>query len=166
MNTTLKMLPFALIMAAGLAACDKAPAVSSYTHPTDAVRQSDGTYKYADGSVHNADGSQKTPAPAMRETPPAMRDTTKDKPVKPDAMTQGNNQSDLDVTAAIRKGIQSRDDVAMGTKSLLVIVTEKGTVTLKGQVATEAEKATIAEIAVANAAGRTVDNMLTVKPVN
>lgn len=161
MNTTLKMFPLALIIAAGLAACDKSPSTSSYSHPSDAVRQVDGTYKYADGSIHNADGSLKTPAPAAREST-----TSKEKPVKPDAVTQGNNQADLDVTAAIRKGIQARDDVSSGTKSLLVIVTEKGTVTLKGQVASEAEKATIAEIAVANAAGRTVDNMLTVKPAN
>jgi hypothetical protein len=158
MKHTLKMLPFALILAAGLTACDKGTTStsSSYKHPSDAVRQSDGTYRYSDGSIHNADGSVLAPAPS--------RDVTKDKPTKPDAMDQSNDKADLDVTAAIRKAVQAREGISTGTKSTLVIVTQKGTITLKGPVADEAEKTTIGEIATSNAGGRTVDNQLAVTP--
>ena len=176
MNSSIKTLSFAMIVAAGMTGCDKkADTTSSSTHPTDAVRQTDGTYRYADGSVRNADGSIKTAAPirdAARDSSatrdPAMRDSTTrdpalDKPVKPDAMSQGNNQADIDVTAAIRKAVLAREGMSMAGKNA-VIVTEKGTITLKGEVATAAEKATIGEIAAANAAGRTVDNQIVVKP--
>ena len=67
------------------------------------------------------------------------------------------------MTQAIRKALVARDGMSMAAKNI-TIVTEKGTVTLKGEVASDAEKAAIAEIASANAAGRTVDNQLSVAP--
>lgn len=159
MKNTLKVLPLMLVLAAGMTACDKTTSSDTYKHPSDAVRQADGSYRYSDGSIHNADGSLRTAAPRREATPvePA-------KPTKPDAVDQSNEQADLDVTAAIRKAVQAREGVSAGTKSMLVVVTTKGTVTLKGEVATDAEKTAIGEIATANAAGRTVDNQLTVKP--
>jgi len=165
MKTSLSILPLALLMAASMTACDKnANSSSSFKPPSDATKQSDGSYRYADGSIHNADGTLRTAAPSRDTT--TNRDTSKDKPTKPDATDQGNNQADLDVTQAIRKAVQAREGVSAGTKSVLVIVTASGTVTLKGEVPSEAEKNTIAEIAMSNAAGRTVDNQLVVKPAH
>jgi len=89
-----------------------------------------------------------------------------EKPTKPDAVDQGNSQAELDVTQAIRKAVQARDDVSAGTKSALVIVTDKTRVTLKGPVASEAEKTAIGDVATSNAAGRTIDNQLAVKPAS
>lgn len=165
MNTSIKTFSFALIVAAGLTGCDKKADSTSYSHPSDAVRQADGTYRYADGSIRNADGSVKTAAP-VRDVPrdtTAPRDPAMEKPTKPDAVSQGNNQPDLDVTAAIRKAVLAREGMSMAGKNV-VIVTEKGTITLKGEVATAAEKTAIGEIATANASGRAVDNQIVVKP--
>ena len=162
MKTTFKMIPAALVIAAGLTACEKNSSTnvsSSYKHPSDAVRQADGSYRYADGSIHNADGTLRMSAPTAED-----RNRPAEKPTKPDAVDQSNKQADLDVTQAIRKAVQAREGISTGTKSLLVIVTDASTVTLKGEVATDGEKTSIGEIATANAAGRTVDNQLTVKP--
>ncbi|HYD01211.1 MAG TPA: BON domain-containing protein, partial [Phycisphaerales bacterium] len=115
-----------------------------------------------DGSIRNADGSIRTAAPSMPEARD-NRNLPNEKPTKPDAVDQSNKQADLDVTQAIRKAVLARDGMSMGAKNI-TIVTEMGTVTLKGEVASDTEKTTIGEIATANAAGRTVDNQLTVKP--
>ena len=161
MKSPLKIFSFAMLIAAGMAACDKTNSNGEYKHPSDAVKQADGTYRYADGSVHNADGTVKTPA--ATSTPAPRNDTTK--PTKPDAMSQGNDAAEREVTQAIRKAVVAREGMSMAAKNV-VIVTEKGTVTLKGEVPTESEKATIAEIASSNAGSRTVDNQIVVKPSN
>ncbi|MBY0307465.1 MAG: BON domain-containing protein [Phycisphaerales bacterium] len=178
MPTSMKLFSAALLLGATMTACDKSD-TNNHTAsnvPKDAVRQADGTYRYADGSIHNSDGSTVSSAPRReaRDTNADSRDAAKNdwsdkpptpdgKPTKPDSVQQGNNQADLDVTQAIRKALVARDGMSMAAKNI-TIVTEKGTVTLKGEVASDAEKAAIAEIASANAAGRTVDNQLSVAP--
>jgi hypothetical protein len=166
---TLMVLPTAIMIAAAMTACNKTNTGTNTASnlPKDAVRQSDGTYRYADGSIHNSDGTLVTSSPRREardnrdwsDKPP----TGDGKPSKPDAVNQGNAQADLDVTAAIRKAIVGREGMSMAAKNVTV-VTDKGTVTLKGEVASESEKANIAEIAMANAGGRTVDNQLSVAP--
>jgi osmotically-inducible protein OsmY len=167
---TLLVVPTALMIAAAMTACDKTNTNNNTASnlPKDAVRQSDGTYRYADGTIHNSDGSvvNTTPRREARENTDKREWSDKPptgdgKPTKPDAVTQSNTQADLDVTQAIRKAIVGREGMSTAAKNITV-VTDKGTVTLKGEVASESEKASIAEIAMANSAGRTVDNQLSV----
>ncbi|MFT3684442.1 MAG: BON domain-containing protein [Phycisphaerales bacterium] len=166
MKNTMKLFPAALVLAAAMTACNKSGTNMSSNVPKDAVRQSDGTYRYADGSIHNTDGTLVSTAP-RREAREDRKDwsdkppTPDNKPNKPDSTQQSNKQADLDVTAAIRKGVLAREGVSMQAKNI-TIVSDASTVTLKGEVASEEEKSAIADIASSNAAGRTVDNQLTV----
>lgn len=164
MKKTLLVAPTVLVIAAAMTACDKTNTNNKTASnlPKDAVRQADGTYRYADGSVHNSDGSLVNEAP-RRETRDNADRMDNQKANNPDATNQGNNQADLDVTQAIRKAVLGREGMSMSAKNI-TIVTDKSTVTLKGEVPTESEKATIAEIAMNNSGGRTVDNRLDVKP--
>jgi len=59
---------------------------------------------------------------------------------------QGNNQKDLDISAEIRKRILRNDEMSIKGQNVKVI-TLGGKVTLRGPVASEAEKKTIEQIA-------------------
>ena len=55
MSTSMKLFSAALLLGATMTACDKSD-TNNHTAsnvPKDAVRQADGTYRYADGSIHN-----------------------------------------------------------------------------------------------------------------
>jgi len=76
---------------------------------------------------------------------------------------QGNNQKDIDLTADIRKRILQNKE--MSTKAQNVkVVTIGGKVTLRGPVASDAEKKTIEDIAKDAAGAENVTNELEIAP--
>jgi hypothetical protein len=125
-----------------------------------------------DGSnSSNGTGTQTPPPsanpPSRNAPPPAAPDNTGAN--KRDAsghtktpMDQGNNQSDIDITANIRKAVM--DDKAMSTNAQnCKIITEKGAVTLRGVVGSQTERDSIEAKAKAVAGVISVDNQLEVK---
>lgn len=77
-------------------------------------------------------------------------------------MDQSNSQSDLDITASVRRAIM--DDKSMSTNAQnCKIITDKGVVTLRGVVDTAAERDAIGKKATAVAGVSRVDNLLEVK---
>jgi len=78
-------------------------------------------------------------------------------------MDQGNNEIDLDLTQRIRKQVVADDTLSFTAKNVKII-SENGSVTLRGPVNSEAEKATIAKAATDAAGAGHVINQLEVKP--
>jgi hyperosmotically inducible protein len=76
-------------------------------------------------------------------------------------LDQGNSQADTDVTREIRKQIMAANGLSVDAQNVKVI-TVNGKVTLRGPVANEQEKQTIADIAAKAAPGANVDNQLQV----
>jgi hyperosmotically inducible protein len=77
-------------------------------------------------------------------------------------LDQNENQKDIDITANVRSRVV---DTKMSTNAQNVkIITQDGRVTLRGPVATEAEKSQIEEFATAVAGAGNVDNQLEVQP--
>ena len=72
---------------------------------------------------------------------------------------QAENKSDIDITAAIRKGVVGDDSLSMNAKNVKII-TADGVVTLRGPVKSEAEKTSIATLAQNTAGVQRVDNQL------
>lgn len=78
----------------------------------------------------------------------------------PTASDQGNSKPDIETTAKIRRAIVADDSLSVSAHNV-TIVTRDGKVTLRGDVRSVQEKATVAAKAVA-AAGAPVDNQPTV----
>ena len=76
--------------------------------------------------------------------------------------TQSNNSDDVKLTAAIRQAIVKDDSLTMTAKNVKII-TEGGTVTLRGPVQNAAEKSKIEQLAASAASGAKIDNQLEVK---
>ena len=74
-------------------------------------------------------------------------------------LDQGNGKADLDVTQAIRKALMADDSLSTTAKNVKV-VTNKGVITLRGPVKSDAEKKSVEAKASAAAAGNRVDNQL------
>lgn len=79
----------------------------------------------------------------------------------PSAIQQGNNESDLNTTARIRKDLLKRKDLSTSAHNVTVI-TRNGQVTIRGTVDSEDEKRIVAEIAKNAATPSAVDNQLEV----
>lgn len=77
-------------------------------------------------------------------------------------MDQSNAQSDLDITAAVRKAIVDDRSMSMNAQNCKII-TDKGVVTLRGVVDTEAERDAIGMKAGAVPGVVRVENLLEVK---
>jgi hyperosmotically inducible protein len=75
---------------------------------------------------------------------------------------QSNNPEDVKITAAIRSAVVKDDSLSTTAKNVKII-TADGTVTLRGPVQSEAEKAKIAELAQSAAGNAKIDNQLEVK---
>jgi len=75
---------------------------------------------------------------------------------------QSNSQEDVKITAAIRRAVV-RDNSLSTTAKNVKIITANGTVTLRGPVKNDAEKAKIAELAQSAAGNAKIDNQLEVK---
>lgn len=112
-------------------------------------------------------GTTAAPANVPVPTTPAKADNTKNNAANRDAdvktpLDQGNSRSDIDITAGIRRAIIT--DKAMSTNAQnCKIISEKGVVTLRGVVDSEAEKETIGATAKATTGVVSVDNQLEVK---
>lgn len=75
---------------------------------------------------------------------------------------QANSKPDIQITAAIRRAVMHEDSLSMMAKNVKII-TENGTITLRGPVQTAAEKTKVGELAMANAGQAKIDNQLEVK---
>jgi hyperosmotically inducible periplasmic protein len=74
---------------------------------------------------------------------------------------QSNSKDDVNTTAAIRRAMVKDDSLSTMAKNVKII-TADGTVTLRGPVKDEAEKAKIAELAQSAAGNAKIDNQLEV----
>ena len=75
---------------------------------------------------------------------------------------QSNSPEDVKITAAIRRAVVEDNSLSATAKNVKII-TADGTVTLRGPVQNEAEKAKIAELAQSAAGNAKIDNQLEVK---
>jgi osmotically-inducible protein OsmY len=75
---------------------------------------------------------------------------------------QGNNSQDINTSAAIRKAIV-KDHSLTATAKNIKIISENGTVTLRGPVKSAAEKTKIEQLATSAAGGAKIENQLEVK---
>jgi len=75
---------------------------------------------------------------------------------------QSNSKDDVNTTAAIRRAVVKDDSLSAVAKNVK-IVTANGTVTLRGPVKTDAEKAKIAKLAESAAGNAKINNQLEVK---
>ena len=82
---------------------------------------------------------------------------------EPTADQQKNNQSDVDLTAKIRRSIVSDKSLSTNAHNVKIIA-QNGVVTLKGPVHSEAEKSTIEQRASSIAGQSNVKNDIDVKP--
>jgi osmotically-inducible protein OsmY len=101
-------------------------------------------------------------APAPRATAQEPDNSSQNKGQMQTADKQSNAKSDRDTTAKIRKEIMADKDLSTYAHNVKVI-TANGTVTLKGPVKSEDEKARVAEIASNVVSADKVSNQLTVK---
>jgi hyperosmotically inducible periplasmic protein len=100
-----------------------------------------------------------------QETPAADNTKKNERDRSGEAKTSGdqsNNPEDIKITAAIRSAVVREDSLSATAKNVKVI-TADGTVTLRGPVQNEAEKAKIAELAQSAASNAKIDNQLEVK---
>ncbi len=75
---------------------------------------------------------------------------------------QSNSKDDVNTTAAIRRAVV-KDDSLSATAKNVKIITANGTVTLRGPVKNDGEKAKIAELAQSAAGKAKINNQLEVK---
>lgn len=75
---------------------------------------------------------------------------------------QSNSRDDIKITASIRRAVV-KDASLSSTAKNVKIITANGTVTLRGPVKTDEEKAKIAELAQSAAGNAKIDNQLEVK---
>jgi hyperosmotically inducible periplasmic protein len=76
--------------------------------------------------------------------------------------SQSNSSDDIKLSAAIRRAIVKDDSLTMTAKNVKII-TEGGTVTLRGPVQSAEEKSKIEQLAASAASGAKIDNQLEVK---
>lgn len=94
--------------------------------------------------------------------PKTSTDMTKHDGSKTTAVDQSNAQVDLDHVAAIRKAIVADDSLSISAKNV-VVVTRAGQVTLRGSVASTAERTRVEELARGVAATSAIDNQIQVE---
>lgn len=103
--------------------------------------------------------------PRATTTPDADNTARNKNDVEPAAKTpmdQGQTAPDVKITAEIRRAIMEGKDMSMNAQNCKII-TDKGMVTLRGPVDTQAEKDRIDAIAKGVAGVTSVDNQLEVK---
>lgn len=113
-----------------------------------------------------SDATRTTTAPPRNTKPVAPDNTANNKPEMASSdktpMDQAQNQSDISITAEIRRGIMKSTGMSTNAQNCKII-TESGVVTLRGPVEKQAEKESIGSIA-ANVPGVVrVDNLLEVE---
>ena len=104
-----------------------------------------------------------TPSTTPPTTPPAADNTERNRnDTDPTPLDQGQSESDVRITAEIRRAIMDDSSMSVNAQNCKVI-TKNGLVTLRGPVASQAEKDAIAAKAKAVAGVTGVDNQLEVK---
>lgn len=73
---------------------------------------------------------------------------------------QSNSKADVELTRRIRRAIVADDSLSMKAHNVKIITTKDGVVTLRGPVASEEERASVAAKAKEVAGARKVDNQL------
>jgi hyperosmotically inducible periplasmic protein len=115
-------------------------------------------------------GSSRTsvPGPVPDTTANAKPDNTANN--HPDRSTsdktpadQSNSQSDIDITASIRRTIMKADNMSTNAQNCKII-TDKGAVTLRGPVKSQGEKDAINKIANDTPGVTSVNNLLEIAP--
>ncbi len=109
--------------------------------------------------------SAQTPTPPTKPAPNADNTARNAADAKTDARTadqQPNNEGDLKLLQAIRKGVIDEKPLSMDAKNCKIIVAN-GMVTLRGPVDSAAEKKSIADIATRLAGNGKVTDELEVK---
>jgi hyperosmotically inducible protein len=119
-----------MILASALVACDKDNAISA-TETTGA------STKAPDNTGTNA----------------------RDKAASVTPIDQGNGQADLDTTQAIRKAVMGDDALSSNAKNVKII-TNKGVITLRGPVKSDAERKNVEAKALAAAGSNRVDDQI------
>ena len=108
----------------------------------------------------------RTAAPLPETTAPASPDNTAINERDASGATktpidQDENQADVERTAEIRKRILDQPDLSISARNAKVM-TSQGKVTLRGPVASEAERDTVVRVAAEVAGAENVDNQLEV----
>jgi len=103
---------------------------------------------------------------AIAQERPAADNTSKNQRDRSGETTtsgdQSNSPEDVKLTATIRRAVVEDHSLSATAKNVKII-TANGTVTLRGPVQNEAEKAKIAELAQSAAGNAKIDNQLEVK---
>jgi len=130
---------FAALLSVGtLVGCDKEPSTTTTTSPSTTPATKPAQPDNTGMNKRDASGTTKTP------------------------MDQGNSRGDIDVTAEIRKSIMADKNMGINAQNVKII-TEKGSVTLRGVVDSMAEKDAIGAYAKATNGAMSVDNQIEVK---
>jgi hyperosmotically inducible periplasmic protein len=95
-----------------------------------------------------------TPTPADRSAPRGNETT---------AMDQSNSSEHIDITASIRRAVMDDDALSTRARNVTIVTDRTGTVTLRGDVPSQAEKDAIAEKADAIVGSGRVVNQLVVR---
>lgn len=102
--------------------------------------------------------------PAPDNTKANERDTPAKNEFKPKTpLDQGQSKDDVDITATIRRDLMSNDALSTNAKNVKIIASE-GTVTLRGPVKSEDERAAVVNAATRAPGVRDVDNQLEIAP--
>lgn len=80
------------------------------------------------------------------------------------AMDQSNSSEHIDITASIRRAVMDNDALSTGAKNATIVTDSTGTVTLRGNVQSQAERDAITATAAAVVGSERVVNRLVVNP--
>jgi osmotically-inducible protein OsmY len=94
--------------------------------------------------------------------PDNTKTNARDKAPTVTPLDQGNSQADIDTTQAIRKALMGDDALSTNAKNVKII-TNRGVITLRGPVKTDAEKKSIGTKALAAAGGNRVDDQIDIQ---
>jgi hypothetical protein len=126
--------------------------------PADDASRRDGFDRRADARTPPAGTEPDNTAKNVRDTDRVTRD-----PKLP--IDQKENQTDIDITAKIRRRVVDMDGLSVNARNAKII-TSDGKVTLRGPVENDTERETLARIAREVAGEGNVDNQLEVKSAN
>jgi osmotically-inducible protein OsmY len=109
---------------------------------------------------NSTDTTQTTASNAA--APDNTKTNARDKAPTLSPLDQGNDQADIDTTQAIRKALMGDDALSTNAKNVKII-TNKGVITLRGPVKTDAEKKSVEAKALAAAGGNRVDDQIDIQ---
>jgi hyperosmotically inducible protein len=138
MRLMLLLLPL-LAVSAAITACEREPSTGTRPDTTSGARD-----------------QPRAPDNTARNRP----DRDMDSSITPE--DQSNTESDIELTAAIRRAVVQDETFSINAKNVKIIADKSGTVTLRGVVDTQAEKDAVEAKARAIAGVRAINNMIEV----